>query len=230
MFYRLLFCLCALVFLTQCSETPDQTLKIGVIVSGEDARKSAITHFVNYAIEQQNLKGGIGGKLLKAEIFDDDNQPEILEKQGKEIIADKSFIGVVGGWNSTRASKIIDIFGKNNMPYIGDFSNADLFSQYSNIYTMAPSDNYDFKRAIFIGREGDNYSKKHQDFIKIQSQYPKSKDKTYALCKSLFYEQRSLKPEELSEIVQTAQDCRADLIFLSLGSVYNARHHSNNDV
>ena len=204
-----------------------------MIISSNDKNDGTIDtikFFVDKKIEIINDSGGIKGTRVRAEYYDDQEDESKAKTIFQKLINDKSLIGIVGLWNSTRGRNVVDIVGNSNVPYIGDFSINSLFENYENIYSIAKGVSEEiaildefikynkYKKFALIGKKGDLYTEIYFEHIKQLS----SSGEYDVILEKWF--PKGYKPSDIdiSEIIKEI-DHKADFIFLSLGSSGNSK-------
>nr|VFK29017.1 MAG: ABC-type branched-chain amino acid transport system, substrate-binding protein [Candidatus Kentron sp. MB]VFK29536.1 MAG: ABC-type branched-chain amino acid transport system, substrate-binding protein [Candidatus Kentron sp. MB]VFK74819.1 MAG: ABC-type branched-chain amino acid transport system, substrate-binding protein [Candidatus Kentron sp. MB] len=231
-FYGFLFVLVCLLLFSVTMFYQKTEYKIGVILSSpedDSPMTDSIKFLVDKRIDVLNKEGGINGHPVRAVYMDDFEDGSLTKKYVEEIITDQNLLGIVGCWNSTRGKGIVDVIGKTDIPFVGDFSLDTIFSDYRNIYSMARgvSDELGvFEKFLidnkvdtvaFIGRAEDLYTIEYYRHIKDRSAdgapdiryekwLPKSKGIDGATRKS---------------IISGIKSSEADMIILSLGAKDN---------
>ena len=115
---------------------------------------------VQLYIDKVNRNGGIQGKLLKLDIYDDQGKVNVTEKIAKQIVKSKA-VAVIGHYSSSTSKVAGKIYQDSGIPAISGSATADAVTQGSNWYF----------RTIFAdsfqGRFIANYLKKVMGYSKI---------------------------------------------------------------
>lgn len=115
---------------------------------------------VQLYIDQANRNGGIQGKLLKLDIYDDQGKVNVAEKIAKDIVQSKA-VAVIGHYSSSISKAAGKIYQDAGIPAISGSATADEVTEGSNWYF----------RTIFAdsfqGRFIANYLKKVMGYSKI---------------------------------------------------------------
>ncbi|MBT8419406.1 MAG: ABC transporter substrate-binding protein [Gammaproteobacteria bacterium] len=168
-------------------------------------------------IDEFNKGGGISGRRVRAVYLDDLGISSRAEENVKEILADENLLGLVGCRVSTKGEKIVGPIGESGVPFIASFSVNTLFSDYSNIYSMARGvsdellllskflESEAVKKIAFIGMGSDLYTEEYYEHVKddvvYERWFPKSED---------------IDEGVLGQIISGIEQSRADMIFTSL--------------
>lgn len=100
-------------------------------------------------LEQIDSSCGIGGRPLQVKIVDDDNEPEIARLLARQLIADKSVLGVVGH----NASDVSIAAAREYQSKLVMISPSSFFADWSQIKQSPPvSDNYIFRTIVSLDR------------------------------------------------------------------------------
>ena len=128
----------------------------------------AIKRFAAFQQRQINSRGGVAGRPLSFQVFDDERSDAKAIANMRAALAERNTIGMIGLSNSTRAKAVFDALGddiaKSNIPFLADISVSSIFERYKNVYTTRPSQdeerapimaafarNMGFKRPAFMG-------------------------------------------------------------------------------
>lgn len=206
--------------------SPGYTIAVHVSSSPTEAGPEevyAIQDFVRRRADMINAAGGIKGRRLNIKFFDDKTDVEKTIENVDAALADPRVIAMVGIWNSTRGSKIINRVSRSGKALISELSVEDLFAGKRNIYTLtrAVSDEEDvfvsfaknkFERLAFVGLENDLYTRAFFDRLSgpdaqipmVVSSWVKGKIEDNA--------------EEIERVISEIKSQNADVLFLSTGS------------
>lgn len=183
----------------------------------------AIRDFVERRAKAINDLGGIRGHALKIKFFDDQSQVEKTKANVAEALKDPQLIAMVGLWNSTRGSEVMDAVGASGIPLISELSVEALFSKHRNIYTLtrAVTDEQEvflsfmrdrFKSLAFVGLEGDLYTTAFHDHLK-------SADQSIPIVSSAWIKgEIADQRDDIDRVIEDIRAGQADMIFLSIGS------------
>lgn len=202
---------------------------IAVILSGDIPTTRAIREFVQFHIDEFNGQSQSDRPKVRVEFYDDDENPEKAGEIALKLKEREDLLAVVGSWNSTRASRIVPYIGPTGVPFVGDFSNAGLFHQYPNVFSMAGSIKTELKMldsflkvrkpksVVFIGRANDQYTDLYSRYLRQNA----SANNVH-LCRLLSIQKENVFNEEnVDRYIRAISDCKADLVFVSLGSKEN---------
>ncbi|MGI9423514.1 MAG: hypothetical protein ACR2PA_10000, partial [Hyphomicrobiaceae bacterium] len=119
---------------------PAKAWKLGILVSSDADRcyKSglvkAIRSFAEREISQINGNGGIAGRSVELQVFDDYEDKNQTLAHMKTALADPSMIGVVGIGSSTRGHFVFDLLKQqvrdNGMPIVTDISLSQIYAPF----------------------------------------------------------------------------------------------------
>ena len=84
-------------------------------------------------IDQVNKAGGIQGKPLKLQIYDDQNNPDVAVKVAKEIVQTKA-VAVIGHYSSSASEPAGKIYQAAGIPAISGLATADAVTAGNNWY------------------------------------------------------------------------------------------------
>jgi potassium efflux system protein len=85
--------------------------------SGAAAGKS-MTQAIQWYINQVNQKGGIQGKQIVLDIFDDQNDAKRAREQALEIVAQNRALAVIGHWYSSASISGGEVYKKYQIPTV----------------------------------------------------------------------------------------------------------------
>ncbi|MBF0628469.1 MAG: ABC transporter substrate-binding protein [Magnetococcales bacterium] len=97
----------------------DKVFRVAVVapLSGADQEQGeAMVRGATLLAEQINQAGGIQGRQLKVESFDDGNDPQQAIKAAKSAAKLSDVLGVVGHWQSEAAARVIPYYAKQTLP------------------------------------------------------------------------------------------------------------------
>src|SRR5512137_1385499 len=121
---RVLSVLAVLVFITagmSCWAAPKAPYVIGAIftTTGDNAPLGVPEReTVEMLVKQVNAKGGIKGRPVKVEFFDDGGKPDQAVQACQRLLADKSVIGVIGPTLTGPSLAIAGMCQDAKMPFV----------------------------------------------------------------------------------------------------------------
>jgi branched-chain amino acid transport system substrate-binding protein len=107
----------------------------------------------NVAVEEINAAGGINGKKLSMEVFDDEANPQKAVIAAEKIATNKNFLFVLGHNNSGNSIATLPIFEKVGLPLISPTNSAIKISQlgHKNYFRVCPHDGQIGKEQVLLG-------------------------------------------------------------------------------
>ena len=188
----------------------------------------AIRAFVSQRAQRINAAGGIKGKPLNIHFYDDHSTAEKTGANVDATLADDNVIAMIGIWNSTRGSTVVDRIGKSNIPFVSEMSVETLFAKYPNIYTLTRSVRAEqevfthfarskFNSMAFVGAGDDLYTRAFHGFLNEDGHEPK--------ITSTFWLDGKVE-DNLPAVDAAIEDIKtsgAEIIFLSIGSRRGAK-------
>lgn len=224
-----LMALLAALAVPALAETRSEPLTIAVHLSSSQPPATgpeeveAIREFVLRRAELLNQDGGIGGHPIRIAFYDDASDVQRTLANVDHALADPRLIAMIGIWNSTRGSAVVDRIGLSRVPFISEMSVETLFESYPTVYTLTRSvadeqeafkafakDN--FKRIAFVGRSDDLYTRAfHAHLVDKADDSPPA---------ASFWIDGEIADytEQVDRAVREIKESGADLVFLSLGS------------
>lgn len=211
----------------------EQGYTIAVHVSSSETEDGpeevfAIQDFVRRRAEMINANGGIKGRTLNITFFDDKTDVEKTKANVAAALQDRRLLAMVGIWNSTRGSQVMDVVGASGKALISELSVEDLFSDHRNIYTLtrAVSDEEEvfvsfasgkFQRLAFIGLDGDLYTRAFYERLS-------SPDAEMPLVATSWIKGPvDDNEQEVARFISEIKANAADILFLSVGSTRGAQ-------
>jgi ABC-type branched-subunit amino acid transport system substrate-binding protein len=210
---------------TLAEESFPYTIAVHVSSSADGGPEevAAIQDFVARRAETINEAGGIQGHPVEIKVFDDKSKVEKTIENVEEALKDPRLIAMVGIWNSTRGSQVMDIVGASGIPLISELSVESLFADHRNIYTLtrAVSDEQEvflsfakdrFKSLAFVGLKGDLYTTAfHNHLETAEGQLP--------IEASLWIDgELDQQRAEVEAVIEQIRSKKIDTLFLSIGS------------
>lgn len=183
----------------------------------------AIQDFVRRRAEMINTQGGVKGRKLNIRFFDDKTDVKKTIANVDEALTDPRLLAMVGIWNSTRGSEVMDTVGASGKALISELSVENLFAKHRNIYTLtrAVSDEEDvfvsfasgkFQRLAFIGLKNDLYTKAFHDHL------ARPDAKVPMVAASWIEGEIEDSEAEIDRMIGEIKTKNADILFLSVGS------------
>ena len=123
-----------LVFLAAClpaAAAPGVT--VDAIVFGQSASFSGPNlhlgiHYragIEAAFAEQNLRGGVAGRMLQLQTLDDQYEPEHAAANAQRFVEGNEVLAVIGGLGTPTARRIAPILRAAGIPFVGPFTGAD---------------------------------------------------------------------------------------------------------
>jgi branched-chain amino acid transport system substrate-binding protein len=111
---------------------------------------------VEAAIREINGRGGVRGRRIRLEIFDDNSQPSQGVIHMQRVAADDKFVGVIGSGFSSVGLAVAPIVEREKIPYISMASSAAQVTPAKPYYymTTATSRLFAYSMAIHLRRIG----------------------------------------------------------------------------
>lgn len=135
----------ALIYLLNAQAQQQDHLKIAVVVPiGSNLNiAQEMLRGVAMAQLQINQQGGIKGKLLLVQIFNDQNDPEIAKQVAQKLVEDSSTLAVIGHNTSNASVAAAPIYQKGGLVMITPTSFANELSGFgSYIFRTVPKISY----------------------------------------------------------------------------------------
>lgn len=139
---------------------------VGPMTGTSGANGKAYINGINLFIDPVNKMGGINGKKIVLDVYDDENNPELAAKKAEEIIRSGTAIAVIGHNSSACSNAGAPIYKQNEVPAITPAStNVELTRDNDWYFRVIFNDN---SQGRFLG----NYIKKilKRDKVKIISE------------------------------------------------------------
>jgi branched-chain amino acid transport system substrate-binding protein len=111
---------------------------------------------VEAAIREINARGGVRGRRIRLEIFDDNSQPSQGVIHMQRVAADDKFVGVIGSGFSSVGLAVAPIVEREKIPYISMASSAAQVTPAKPYYymTTATSRLFAYSMAIHLRKIG----------------------------------------------------------------------------
>ncbi len=209
--------------------------RMGVLVSSDSDRcynpgvVKSIRAFSAQEIAAINAAGGIHGRQVELEVFDDyEDKTKTLEFL-KASLEDPNMIGFVGIGSSTRGHFVFDLLGKqiaeSELPIVTDISLGHIYAPYKNVFSMASAvedelevvrtflqDN-GFSRPAFVGIDGDLYSASLGNGLARSDSSP-----ALVADRRVIVKNYAIEPSAVDPVVQEIIESNADVVVLAIHS------------
>ncbi|MFA5957603.1 ABC transporter substrate-binding protein [Hyphomicrobium sp.] len=191
---------------------------------------TAIKRVATLAQNYINRTGGIGGRQLIVNLYDDKDDNRRAITNLAQAIADPQTLGMVGLTNSTRAKAALDAVGKDlnasNVPFLSDISVTNLIANYPSIFTTRPSEDEErmpvissfikemkFTKVAFVGIKDNVASGNLGDSLKqLLGADAIVADHRLALADD------KLDPSDIAATIEDLKTKTPELVFLAIGS------------
>jgi len=108
-----------------------------------EANGQAMVRSIQLYLDQINLQGGIHGHPVKLLTFDDQNQPELAEKNALEIAKNSQALAVIGHYTSSTSIAAAPIYKKYGIPAVSGSATADALTVDNDWYFRTIFNNSD---------------------------------------------------------------------------------------
>ena len=129
---------------------------------------SAIKHLATIEQDRINLRGGVSGRPIQLNFYDDARDPQKAIGHVRAALGDPQTLAMIGLTSATRGKAVFETLGsdilKSGIPFISDVSVNTLFAAFPNVYTTRASQDTDsvpviarftqhfnFARTAFVG-------------------------------------------------------------------------------
>jgi hypothetical protein len=211
-------------------------VKIALLVTARDDRcfdsgyVPAIKYMAALQRDRINEAGGIAGRPLELEIFDDDGDAEKAAANVGRALADKQMLAMVGLTSSMRAKAVFASAGPDlkasGMPWLSNISINSMFADYPNVFTMRGAQEDDsipvmaqfvkdmkVSRPAFVSVKDLIYSSALRDGLKARiAPLPLVADYELTLRDD------DVTPEDVAAMIEDLRRAQPDFLFLSIGS------------
>lgn len=125
-------------------ETQQYTLALVGPMSGANAKYGkAMVKGAELFVDETNRHGGINGKKLSLDIYDDNNDPEKAVEIAKKIAESSDILGVLGHYYSTTTLAAAPIYEKAGIVMISASASDDTITEnYESSFTTLPSSSF----------------------------------------------------------------------------------------
>ncbi|TAE60958.1 MAG: CHAT domain-containing protein [Nostocales cyanobacterium] len=116
----------ARIYLENARISNQKSVKIGVVIPAVSNANVALEILRGVAQAQQEINdsGGVRGKLLKIQIANDDNQPEIAKKIASKFVSNQDILAVVGHNSSDASVPASNIYQQGKLVMISPTSSS----------------------------------------------------------------------------------------------------------
>ncbi|MDM8559016.1 ABC transporter substrate-binding protein [Candidatus Parabeggiatoa sp. HSG14] len=108
----------------------------------ENPNGKAMKQGVQLAIDEINRQGGINGRRVKLEVFDDKNDSTLAVKRANEIVKGK-YLAVIGHYTSSASLAAAKVYKASGIPAISGSATADELTQGNDWYFRVIFNNSD---------------------------------------------------------------------------------------
>ncbi|MEL7048752.1 MAG: ABC transporter substrate-binding protein, partial [Pseudomonadota bacterium] len=135
---------------------------------------AAIKHFTTQRVDELNASGGINGRRVALDVFDDYEAAVRTVANVSQALDNPNTMAMIGVSSSTRGRAVFEAVGakiKNSaIPFITEMSLDQIFASAPNVFTMASSVHNElevvqeliskggYARPVFVGLDNDDYS------------------------------------------------------------------------
>jgi branched-chain amino acid transport system substrate-binding protein len=155
----------------------DKVVTIGMSfpLTGSLALQAGIARdAVQYAVDQANAKGGVGGYKLKTLVLDDAStttgqyDPAIAATNARKMIGDTTLMAAVGPVNSGSAKAVVPILSQAGLPTItGSATNPDLTNpKFASLYRLGGKPVF-FRTVTTDAYQGPNLANYFAETLKV---------------------------------------------------------------
>ncbi|MFT3732873.1 MAG: ABC transporter substrate-binding protein [Hyphomicrobium sp.] len=177
-----------------------------------------------------NRTGGIAGRQIIINLYDDKRDPKLAAANLAAAISDPQTVAMVGMTNATRSKAAFEANGQAlkaaNIPFLSDISVAAIIADYPSVFTTRPSEDDErmpiitnfvkemkFARVAFIGLQDNVASGNLGDSLK-----------KYLGADAMVADHRlaltddKLNPADVAAMVDDLKGKTPDLVFIAIGS------------
>jgi ABC-type branched-subunit amino acid transport system substrate-binding protein len=210
-------------------------VKIAILINSRSNRCfdsgdiPAIKRFATAQRDEVNNSGGIAGRRLVIDYFDEEGDSKKTIEHVREAIADKQLLAMIGLSNSTRAKDVFDAIGTelkaSNVPWLSNISVNSLFADYPNVFTMRGAQEDEsipvmaqfvkdlkFKKPAFVGLKDQVFSTALSDGLKAQLT-----PLAFVSDHRMTLQDNKIEPAEITAMVEELKRTQPDVLFLGLG-------------
>ena len=216
-----------------------QPLSIAIFVSSrkdlcfDPGEAAAIRMLATAERDRINASGGISGRQLELQFFDDNQQDAKTIANVKQALANPRTVAMVGLASAARAKAAFDAhgtaFNSSGIPFLSDIALGSILEKHPNVYTMRPSEDEDrvpvvaefikargVLRPAFVGQKGALVSSSLGDGLK------KRLGAALVADHRLTVKDDKLDPAEIAATIADLKQKNADLVVLLVGGTRTA--------
>jgi len=144
------------------------------ILCYNSGRVTATKRLANLAVEQVNSRGGVRGRPIQLNIYDNQGSAEKAVANAKEALRKKDLLALIGLENTERAANVLEAIANDksskNVPFISNITVSDVLKDYPNVFSTRPAQETErvpvmveffkasgIKTIGFLGRTGKRY-------------------------------------------------------------------------
>lgn len=131
--------------LTNKAEAAGPPIRVGVLISSrrdqcyETGEVSAAVALAKLEVERINREGGVAGRPLELQIFDDVRDDALAIVNVRTALSDPAMLALIGLSNAQRAKAVFDALGKDitasGIPFLTNISVNSIIAGYPNVFT-----------------------------------------------------------------------------------------------
>ena len=117
---------------------------------------TTLNQFINVAVAEINRRGGIRGRRVRVQVFDDGSNPSQAVSHMNRVADDDKFLGVIGSGFSSSGLAVAPIVEREQIPYISMASSVAQVSPAKPFYymTTATSRLFAYSMAFQLRKQG----------------------------------------------------------------------------
>ena len=194
---------------------------------------AAIEQLTGAERDRINAAGGVLGRRLELQLFDDRQQPEQTIANVRDALANPRTVAMIGLAHSARAKATFDQLGDriggSGIPFLSDIGVNSIFEKQHNVFTMRPSQDDErvpvmeafikartIKRPAFVGLKDQLFSSSLGDGLKNSDVLSLVADHRLALKND------KLHPSAIAAVVADLKQKDANLVILAVGGARTA--------
>ncbi|MEO1293546.1 MAG: ABC transporter substrate-binding protein [Pseudomonadota bacterium] len=186
---------------------------------------AAIRAYTAWQVASINAAGGIRGRSVELQYFDDGNDIELTAANVDRALAIENLIGIVGVWSSTRGAAVVERVGASGVPFISEISRQELIAPYPNIFSMARAAAADLpafetfvtkpeRRVAYFGVEGDLFTQQFAETLERLSVAGAAEVTSWEWTP----QGQPLSPEYIADSMGRIREDKPDALILAIGS------------
>ena len=201
----------------------------------DNGRTAAIKRLAREEQQRINRAGGVAGRRLRLEFYDDLHDGKQTAVNMASALSDTQTLAMIGMSNSTRAKEAFEANGKDlktsGIPFVSDISVGNLIADYPNVFTTRPSEEEErmpvleqfvkqmkIGRAAFIGLDSSFVSGNLGDALKKQlgTETMVADHRLHTVGDDV------IAPSDVASAIADLKSKNIDLLFLSVGTARTA--------